>query len=422
MNDLKARLAEGIRLLKAGQRQQARALLTVIVTEDEENELAWLWLSGAVDSVEDRRVCLENVLALNPDNQAARQGLARLGPAPMPFAEDEPLPIVMARSAAERDAPFRRVPEAKPAPGEAEARIITGSERPSLPDVWSSNVDICAYCAQAVSKTDSRCPQCRRSMLAQELLYPVASKYHTNLLIVIGILTAVSTLTTGLLLYLYTVLAPEILAELIPDPAIRQAVYIGSLIGLVGGLAFNLFILAGLYFRQVWAYWFMILVYSLGLLWTVCSLSINLPQSAETVPLMFILVCVTPFILYYLFVLYTIWMAGPDFKRVRRWQVVDVNPRLKEPEEFDRMAKELARQGKWAAAVAHWRHAAGRAPGQWSYLQRLAQAYARLGFYQRSLDSLATALEAARDPQVKQGIAAEMRRIEEKLAGNKAYV
>ena len=37
-----------------------------------------LWLSGAVDDPEDQRVALENVLALDPDNPYAKEGLAYL--------------------------------------------------------------------------------------------------------------------------------------------------------------------------------------------------------------------------------------------------------------------------------------------------------------------------------------------------------
>ena len=73
MNDL---LHEGIAAAKAGQRERARELLIRVVEQDEDNALAWLWLSGVVDSLDDQEICLENVLALDPDNDAARKGLA----------------------------------------------------------------------------------------------------------------------------------------------------------------------------------------------------------------------------------------------------------------------------------------------------------------------------------------------------------
>ena len=42
-----------------------------------------MWLSGAVETDEERRICLENVLTINPDNVLARKGLLKLGPAPV---------------------------------------------------------------------------------------------------------------------------------------------------------------------------------------------------------------------------------------------------------------------------------------------------------------------------------------------------
>jgi hypothetical protein len=38
-----------------------------------------LWLSGVVDTNEDKRICLENVLVLNPGSLAAKRGLEKLG-------------------------------------------------------------------------------------------------------------------------------------------------------------------------------------------------------------------------------------------------------------------------------------------------------------------------------------------------------
>lgn len=66
---------EGINAFKAGRKDEARALLSKAVELDPYNEDGWLWLSGVVTSVDDQRTCLENVLAINPDNSRARSGL-----------------------------------------------------------------------------------------------------------------------------------------------------------------------------------------------------------------------------------------------------------------------------------------------------------------------------------------------------------
>lgn len=68
----------GIEALKRGDRLGARDLLNQAVSENPENVLAWLWLSGAVDSDEQRIDCLLRVLQIDPENQAAVRGLEKL--------------------------------------------------------------------------------------------------------------------------------------------------------------------------------------------------------------------------------------------------------------------------------------------------------------------------------------------------------
>ncbi|HEX9370582.1 MAG TPA: hypothetical protein VF897_06225, partial [Roseiflexaceae bacterium] len=81
-------LQQGIAAARAGQREEARALLMRVVEADERSEQGWLWLAGVMDDPEDMRTCLENVLDLNPGNVKAQQGLAwiesRYGPRATP--------------------------------------------------------------------------------------------------------------------------------------------------------------------------------------------------------------------------------------------------------------------------------------------------------------------------------------------------
>lgn len=64
---------------RRGDKAEARALLERVIDLDQYNEDAWLWLSNAVESVEEQRTCLENVLIINPNNDRARAGLRNLG-------------------------------------------------------------------------------------------------------------------------------------------------------------------------------------------------------------------------------------------------------------------------------------------------------------------------------------------------------
>lgn len=68
----------GIDALRAGDRERAYTLLTQAIQLDAENERAWLWLSGAVESDRERWKCLERVLSINPDNRSAKDGLQKL--------------------------------------------------------------------------------------------------------------------------------------------------------------------------------------------------------------------------------------------------------------------------------------------------------------------------------------------------------
>jgi hypothetical protein len=80
--DITATLNQAIVAAKSGRKAEARRLLEAVLDADERNERAWLWLSDVVESDEERFVCLENVLTINPDNEVAHKGLAALRAAP----------------------------------------------------------------------------------------------------------------------------------------------------------------------------------------------------------------------------------------------------------------------------------------------------------------------------------------------------
>jgi len=71
-------LKRGVAALKAGQKAEARNLLVQVVQQDEQNEMAWLWLSGAVGTDSERLECLEKILEINPNNGIALRGIETL--------------------------------------------------------------------------------------------------------------------------------------------------------------------------------------------------------------------------------------------------------------------------------------------------------------------------------------------------------
>jgi hypothetical protein len=116
--DVPALLRSAMSALTRGDKATARDLLTTVLEMDDRNEQAWLWLSGAVDSPSEQRICLENVLTINPASTAARQGLAYLSeqappePSAPPASPSPEAPAVPAP----RPAPAAAAPGAPAAP------------------------------------------------------------------------------------------------------------------------------------------------------------------------------------------------------------------------------------------------------------------------------------------------------------------
>jgi hypothetical protein len=134
-------LRQGIAACKAGRRAEARELLQQVLELDERNETAWLWLSGAVVTDEDRRVCLENVLAINPNNKMASRGLQHLNvsglyadTAPQVPAQPKPQPPVAPPAPPE-------VPQATPQAAPAGApETVTHAAAPETVQVHAAPV------------------------------------------------------------------------------------------------------------------------------------------------------------------------------------------------------------------------------------------------------------------------------------------
>jgi len=160
-------LRQGIAAAQAGQSERAREFLMRVLHQDEGNVQAWLWLSGVVDSLDDREICLENVLALDPTHELARQGLARVrqqkeagvpatGQVPDPLQERPAAVSTSGRKPASLAAAVLRqdlaqhLPPPEPEP-----------EAPPIPleDEFDSPYG-CPYCAAQTEPGHRRCAAC----------------------------------------------------------------------------------------------------------------------------------------------------------------------------------------------------------------------------------------------------------------------
>jgi hypothetical protein len=77
-NETSELLKQGIEDTRAGNRSAAREKFERVVELDENNEKGWFWLASVVDTDEERRICLGNVIHINPNNDRARKALEAL--------------------------------------------------------------------------------------------------------------------------------------------------------------------------------------------------------------------------------------------------------------------------------------------------------------------------------------------------------
>jgi pimeloyl-ACP methyl ester carboxylesterase len=71
-------ISQAVNHLRNGDRISARLLLEEALRLNPGDEQAWLWMSGAVETDTERLDCLRQVLAIDPENQAAREGIQAL--------------------------------------------------------------------------------------------------------------------------------------------------------------------------------------------------------------------------------------------------------------------------------------------------------------------------------------------------------
>jgi len=92
MNRIPTSLEKAIAAIKAGDKQTGRWLLAQALQTDPRDERVWIWMSSVVDTNAQRRECLERALAINPNNEMARRGLAKLDGASIASTPTQPTP------------------------------------------------------------------------------------------------------------------------------------------------------------------------------------------------------------------------------------------------------------------------------------------------------------------------------------------
>lgn len=72
------KLKQAINAIKADDKKTGKQLLNEIIDSDPHNEYAWLWMTKVVKTNDEREQCLRKVLEINPNNERAKENLARI--------------------------------------------------------------------------------------------------------------------------------------------------------------------------------------------------------------------------------------------------------------------------------------------------------------------------------------------------------
>jgi Tol biopolymer transport system component len=82
-------MRQGVEAAREGRKAEAKDFFQQVVDQDDKNEKAWMWLASVVETDEERRVCLSNVLFINPNNERAQSAMAKLDMRSQQSKQDE---------------------------------------------------------------------------------------------------------------------------------------------------------------------------------------------------------------------------------------------------------------------------------------------------------------------------------------------
>ena len=424
MDDL---LREGIAAAKSGQRERAYDLLMQVVEQDEENVLAWLWLSGVVDSLDDREMCLENALALDPTCEPARKGLAwirkekeaatpafgEVMTSSMPSQETlagEPTPAKVPVSAAAavlgEDLAHRQPPpEPEPEP-----------PPPPVLDEFEDEYQ-CPYCAAKTAPDDRECPTCqnklwirvrrrkeRSSWLWVALTLQAASIIWPAFISLLALFYAAR--QAGLdnffsLAPAYLGLPSDVPIEMVS--AAFEVIPRLYVLPLLLYLLFSLVVMVGLYLRWKPIFYLYLANALFVLGFAIAGIAIGLGSSREAMILSprVGFVCSGGSLILGLLMVLLVLQLEDDFFFDEKRLLLRPDPDATNGPALLSSGYRYAKREMWATAAIHLRRATGHMPHQTDPYLALAAAYLNLTRY----DLAVNALEEARrispnDPQV----------------------
>ncbi len=363
-------LRAAITAAKAGRREEARELLLALLEQDEENIQAWLWLSGVMDDPEEQAICLENVLTLDPQNQAARKALDRLRVAQPAAPAPSPEPFPAAAPVSEPAAAPEPALHFEPEPLYDEPEPVESSDPGEFDDEF-----LCPYCAVPTRPEDRRCKACGQKLWVEVRR---AQKRSVLLWIAIG-LQVFNVLVTGGMVFMAAWLAGLYLQEM----GTEETQGLAWLVYLCAGPIFlyQLGVLIGLYFRWKPVYYLYLVSAGFSLLSAVASFvseggviggAVNIAIGLGMFGLIF--------------------QLEDQFLGEKRRMVLQVDRNATgNAGMLMKSGQRYAGQKMWAMATLHFRRAALRAPAEIGYRLALVLGYLSLKWYDQAEKALAEA-------------------------------
>ncbi len=425
MADTDNLLRQGIAAAKAGKREESRQLLMQVVEAHERNEMAWLWLASVVDDPADQRVCLENVLDLNPANKNAQKGLAWLNEKHPPPATEVTTTLEETGSAAQSPGPAETGPTRQLSYDGATPLAIRPKDpvpepEPATPAPSAPAELPCPYCGAATELHHARCPKCRNNLMARSAANEQRS-IATTILAILWFISGIPSVLGGLFyigfaIYLSVAIRSDSARETFAaDPELAGALGLldlGATIGVVVGVltlllgVFYIFIGRGFLKRRPWAYVVHCVLLVLSLLTAVPALGLSLLGTGVAAVgvtseepgmvgsllgvVVGILVCgVVPLALY----VFLTFKSYRDFYGPK----VRLVPELEAHEDTDLYNAGVAfkNRGMWYMAMKAWEGAARIRPRDTNYRHALGLAYAQLNQFDQAIATLRDALTIA---------------------------
>jgi tetratricopeptide (TPR) repeat protein len=375
--DTHSLLQAAIAVARAGRDGEARDLLLQVIARDDQSEAAWLWLSSVVDDPEEQQICLENVLTLNPTNQAARAGLRWL----TGRETATPTPVT---------------------PPPQEAATVPTSPAPAPPGAPSVEINPfgCPYCGGPVEADGGpRCLACGRlttirhrkaargpwlGWLVLLFLMLGATAWLEGMLVTelirAGQMPAFLDQTPARLVVGRALLDPELSLERVG--AVTDAVAVAN----YGLAALCLVAAVGLALRSRLAYFGALLLTGLLVVVTVAGL---VAGTSGWLPVLVRLAFIA---------LALRWLV--DSTEAFEWEVdeynADIDIDLHTDLDYYNRGLRYREMDMWAKAAAHWKVAGQLAPGKAAYHAALANAYLEMGWPDAALAAADRAV--ARDP------------------------